>query len=63
MTGLSGSGGKDGDGFGGIVLGEFRTKVCGECESRELRYGFEAVISGLRRGSCESQMRFEVEDK
>ena len=61
VTGLSGGGGKGGDGLGGIVLGEFRTEVDGECESRELRYGFDAVISGLRRGSCKSQMRFEGE--
>ena len=62
MTGLSGGGGEGGNEFGGIVLGEFRTEVGRECESRELRYGFYVVISGLRKGSCKSQMRFEAED-
>ena len=59
-----GGGGRSGHGFRRVVLGEFRSEVGGEggslgwSGSRELFYGTDMVISGLRRGA-ESRMSFE----
>lgn len=61
---IGGGGGRSGHGFRRIVLGEFRSEVGGEggslgwSGSRELFYGTDMVISGLRRGA-ESRMSFE----
>ena len=59
-----GGGGRSGHGFRRIVLGEFRSEVGGEggslgwSGSRELFYGTNVVIGGLRR-DAESRVSFE----
>ena len=68
MSGISGGSGRKGDGFGPIVLGEFRSKVGWEggslrwSRSGELLYGTDVVIRGLRRGT-RSRVSFEVEGR
>jgi len=68
VTGVSGSGGRSGNWFRRIVLGEFRSEVGGEggslwcSRSGELFYGTDVVIGSLRRGS-RSRMSFDVEDR
>ena len=53
VTGISGGGGRSGNGFGGIVLGEFRSEVGGEGGSLrwsgggELFHGSDVVIGSL----------------
>ena len=56
ISGIGGCGGRSGNGFGLIVLGEFRSEVGGEggslgwSGSGELFYGTDMVICSLRGG-------------
>ena len=62
MSGVSGGGGRSGNGSGRIVLGKFRSKVGWEGGRGELFYGTDVAIGRLRRGT-RSQVSFEVEER
>jgi len=55
VAGIGGGGGRSGDGFRRVVLGEFRGEVGGEGRSLwwggsgELFYGTDVIIGSLRR--------------
>jgi len=66
VAGVSGDGGRSGNGFGRFVLGEFWSEVgreggtLGWSGSGELFYDTDVVIGGLGRGT-RSRMSFEAE--
>jgi len=65
VAGVSGGGGRTGNGFGRVIRGESRCEVGGRdgslrwSESEELVYGTKGVIGKLRRGT-RSRMGAEV---